>query len=257
VYNGAAFIEETIQSVLSQGYDNMEYIIVDGGSTDGTLELIKKYEDKITQWVSEPDTGIYNAMNKGWNMASGDVIGILNADDYYEEGALEKVAKLFTTTQADVVYGGMTKLRMIGTERFYKKVNPNLQLMERTMGIFHPATFVSRKVYEALNGYNEKYKLSSDYDFLLRAYLQQYNFQQLDDTLAVFRIGGISNTDCTSFVEGHQILLEHNSKYADQMKAAIKRCYFKRRYKQIINTLMSIFGLQKLRDQQLAKKWRQ
>ena len=121
VYNGANFIEQTIKSVISQDYNNLEYIIIDGGSTDGTQDIIKKYDDKIAFWVSEKDSGIYNAMNKGWRKASGDFIGILNADDYYLEGTITQVVNAFTNSGADIVYGGMTKLRNIAGNRAENK----------------------------------------------------------------------------------------------------------------------------------------
>ncbi|MCO6499340.1 MAG: glycosyltransferase [Vicingus serpentipes] len=256
VYNGVQHIEQTIQSVISQDYNNIEYIIIDGGSRDGTQEVIKKYEKDVAYWISEKDAGIYHAMNKGWKKASGEWIGILNADDYYLEGIISKVVAAFTASKAAIVYGKMTKLRAIGGESYFKEVAPNLAIMEQTMGIFHPSTFVSRKVYEDLNGFNEKYRLSADYDFLLRAYQKKYAFHYLDEVLTVFRIGGVSNTNCQSFKEGYQLLLENNSPYASQMKRAIYRCYFKKAYKQIINTLVNVFGLQKMLEERIKKKWR-
>ena len=123
------------------------------------------------------------------------------------------------------------------------------------MGIFHPSTFVSKKVYDEIEGYNEAYKLSSDYDFILRAYNKKYSFQYLNKSLTVFRIGGQSNTDCTSYKEAHQILIKNKSIYAPQMKKAIYRCYFKRGFKQIIITLVKVFGLQSLLNKRLIKKW--
>ena len=94
--NNKDTIEQTIRSVLSQTYNNVEYIVIDGGSTDGTVDIIKKYEDKISYWVSESDKGIYDAMNKGIRKATGDIVGILNADDFYvDENVLEKVVKCF------------------------------------------------------------------------------------------------------------------------------------------------------------------
>ena len=105
VYNGEKHIEQSIKSVLAQTYSNIEYIIIDGVSTDGTLDIVRKYEPKITQVISEKDTGIYNAMNKGLAMANGDVIAILNADDYYYPETIETVINQFKQSKADVVYG--------------------------------------------------------------------------------------------------------------------------------------------------------
>lgn len=255
VYNGVEYIEQTIQSVINQSYKNLEYIIIDGGSTDGTQEIIKKYEQNITYWVSEKDAGMYHAMNKGWQKATGDIIGILNADDYYLDGVIQKVVTAFENQNAAIVFGGMTKLRKIGKKNFFKEISPNLSMMEQTMGIFHPSTFILRKVYEELGGYNEKYKLSSDYDFLLRAYKKSIQFYEIKESLVVFRIGGVSNVNCDSFKEGYQILMENNSVYAPQMKKAVFRCYFKRGYKRIIHFLVNIFGLQNKLNRRLEKKW--
>ncbi|EKD55550.1 MAG: Glycosyltransferase family 2 protein, partial [uncultured bacterium] len=110
-YNSAKTLETTIKSVIDQSFPYIEYIVVDGGSTDGTLDIIKKYQDKITKWVSEKDGGISDAMNKGIKMASGDIIGIIHADDWYEIGALEKVDAAFESTGTDIVCGKV---------RFYK-----------------------------------------------------------------------------------------------------------------------------------------
>ena len=255
VYNGALYIEQTIKSVIDQDYKNTEHIIIDGGSTDGTQDIIKKYEQHLAFWVSEKDSGIYNAMNKGWRKATGDVIGILNADDYYLEGTLFKVAKAFTEAKVDVVYGNLLKHRNIGSKTYLREEFPNISIMERTMGIFHPSSFVVKKVYQDLEGYNEQYKLSSDYDFLLRAYKGNYTFEYLNEALTVFRIGGVSNTNCSSYKEGYQILLENNSEYAPAMKRAIYRCYYKKTYKKIIQTIVTIFGLQKFLEKRLEKKW--
>ena len=256
VYNGAQYIEQTIKSVISQGYNNTEYIIIDGGSTDGTQEIIRKYQDHIAYWVSENDSGIYNAMNKGWRKATGDVIGILNADDYYLDNTFFKVSKVFEKPNVDVVYGNLIKSRDIAGKKYFREEFPKLDNMEKAMGVFHPSSFVLRKVYNELNGYNEKYKLSSDYDFVLKIYKKCYNFEYLNEALTVFRLGGASNINCSSYREGYQILLENNSEYAPLMKRAIYRCYFKRGYKELIHSLVTIFGLQKELNKRLEKKWR-
>ena len=107
VYNGEKHIEQTINSVLNQTYSNIEYIIIDGDSTDNTLNIIKKYEDKIAHFISEKDSGIYNAMNKGLALTKGEIISILNADDYYFENTLQQVVDIFSTSQSDIVYGNM------------------------------------------------------------------------------------------------------------------------------------------------------
>ena len=106
-YNAVKTIEDTILSVINQTYPNIEYIIIDGGSTDGTLDIIKKYQDKITYWVSEPDKGIYDAMNKGIAKANGELIGIINADDWYELDAVQNVVLEFNNTRPAIYHGGL------------------------------------------------------------------------------------------------------------------------------------------------------
>ncbi len=255
VYNGVKYIEESIQSVLNQNYPNLEYIIIDGGSTDGTQEIIKKYESNLAYWVSEKDSGIYNAMNKGWKKSSGELIAILNADDYYLEGALINVATFFDKTKADVIYGNMTKLREIGGKQYFREEFPNLHKMEESMGVFHPSTFVKRSVYQKLNGYNEAYKLSADYDFFLRAYKQNFSFQYLNVNTTVFRVGGVSNTNCLSYKEGYKILVENESEFAPQMKKAIYRCYIKKTVKRFIRFLLNTFGLRSFLERRIEKNW--
>ena len=107
-YNAVRLVEQTLLNVLSQSYPNIEYIVIDGGSTDGTVDIIRRYESGLAYWVSEPDKGIYDAMNKGIGMATGDVIGFLNADDYYQDGGvLETIAEAFAQHGADAVHGNL------------------------------------------------------------------------------------------------------------------------------------------------------
>ena len=104
-YNSAKTIKRTIKSVAEQDYEEIEYIIIDGGSTDGTLDIIDRYKDKISVLVSEPDEGIYDAMNKGIARATGDIIGFMNSDDWYADGAIVAIAEAFKKTEAEIVYG--------------------------------------------------------------------------------------------------------------------------------------------------------
>lgn len=106
-YNRVATLQRVIDSVALQTYDNIESIIVDGGSTDGTVELSNQKNDRISRWISEPDKGIYNAMNKGIRLATGDIIGIINSDDWYESDAVETVVNTFKKTDADILYGNL------------------------------------------------------------------------------------------------------------------------------------------------------
>lgn len=255
VFNGKTHIEQCIKSVLAQTYSNIEYIIIDGASSDGTIELIKKYEAKITTFISEKDSGIYNAMNKGLKLAKGEIIAILNADDYYYPETIQQLVDKFEESKADVVYGNMTKLREFEGQEYLKEVTPNIELMEQTMPIFHPATFIKKEVYNEVGNFNESYRLSADYDLIYRIYKAGKHFEYLNQSLTVFRIGGASNVNCNSYKEGYQILLSQNSPYAGKMKKLIGKCQRKNAIRSIANFFIGLLGLKKWNEKRLMRKW--
>lgn len=256
VFNGKKHIEQTIKSVLEQTYTNIEYIIIDGVSSDGTLDIIKKYETKITKFISEKDTGIYNAMNKGLALAKGEIIGILNADDYYYEKTIELVVRAFIKSEAEIIYGNLVKLRNFEDENYFKEITPNIALIEQTMPIFHPATFVKKEVYEKIGDFNEKYKLSADYDFIYRAYNANLNFEYLPQPLTVFRIDGATSSNCKSYKEGYEILFSYGSPYAKQMKKLIYKCQLKNSLRFFVYLLLNLLGLEKWYNRKLIEKWK-
>ena len=141
--NGVSTIKRTINSVLGQGYADLEYIIVDNNSTDGTSELIESYLDRVSLYIREKDEGIYDAMNNGIQYATGDIIGILNSDDYYESGALFEIVKAFSESNADIVYGDAMLFDGMSQE-LYPICEKDLW---KGMGSPHPATFIRRDVY--------------------------------------------------------------------------------------------------------------
>jgi glycosyltransferase involved in cell wall biosynthesis len=170
VYNGVAHLEKTIQSVLSQTYPHIEYIIIDGGSTDGTLDIIRQYDDKLDYWISEPDNGIYDAMNKGIRLATGEVIGLLNAGDYYLEGAIDGMIKIYFTNRAttsNMLISGAIKLLLRHRQIL---MLPSLVSIEKKMPLPHPALFVTRNVYDQVGLFDPSLKISADYDFVWRAF---------------------------------------------------------------------------------------
>jgi glycosyltransferase involved in cell wall biosynthesis len=255
VYNGAEFVEQALKSVLDQSYPNLEYILIDGGSTDGTVDIIKRYESQLSYFVSEPDKGIYNAMNKGLAQASGDFIGILNADDYYESGTLQTVAKAIEISGSQIIYGNMNTRRDFGERSYTRTEKPNLDAMPKTMGVFHPATFVAKKVYDEIGGFDEQYRLSADYDFMLRAYLKKYSFHHVDAVLTTFRVGGASTADCRSYEEGYHILKTHDTGHQAAMKALIGKCKRKSSQRKLIHTLARVLFLQKALGRRIERKW--
>lgn len=256
VYNGAKHLEQSLCSILDQQYPNIEYIVIDGGSTDGTVDIIKQYEDRLSYWVSEPDQGIYNAMNKGLAKATGAYVAILNADDYSMPNTLQTVAHQFETTGADIIYGKLQKCRVFEDREYFRIEEPDLSRMKETMSIFHPSTFVKLEVYEKVGNFNEAYRLSADYDFLLRAFLAEHSFAYCPEPLTTFRVGGATTTDCRSYEEGYQILCDHNTGHQEAMKAMIGACRKKNRQRELIYSFAKAVGMRKFLDQRVEQKWR-
>lgn len=193
-YNSENTIKDTIESVLNQTYKNIEYIIVDGLSTDKTVDIIKSYESKFLEknieykWISEKDNGIYDAMNKGIIKSTGDMIGIINSDDWYEKNAVEKIINRYNHDKFDMIYGD---LRIIGKNKSYIK-KAKLKKIVTTRYWNHPTTFVIKKVYE-----KNLYKLESindDLDLMLKIRKDKtLKVVVINEILANFRLGGVSN----------------------------------------------------------------
>lgn len=189
VLNKDSSIEETILSVISQLEEKDEYIIIDGGSTDNTPIILDKYRSKITHLISEPDKGIYDAMNKGIALAKGNMLGIINGGDSYLPGTL-KLAREF---KGDVLTGNMLKWdRRKNIKQLIKRDESFLKRLPGFMVINHPATFVNKTIYEEYGVFNCNYKILADKDFFLRLLHQQVKITFTQQTLAVFETGGIS-----------------------------------------------------------------
>lgn len=214
VYNGKRHLEETIQSVINQTYDNVEYIIIDGGSTDGTLDIIRQYDDKIDYWVSEKDQGIYDAMNKGICLSLGEFIVIINSDDYLHISTLKNINKIFQrNVNLDYVYakldiisadGSIIKnIKPLGTQHWKFKIF-------RHMPFFHPSLFVKKDVYHRVGLFDIDYKVSADYDFSLKLIEFGLNGQFLDITTGVFRLGGQSG-GVQTYKENYKIAINHHA----------------------------------------------
>lgn len=186
VYNGVKHLEQTIKSVLNQTYANIEYIIIDGGSTDGTINIIKKYESNIAHWVSEPDSGIYDAMNKGIKMATGELIGIINSDDWYEPYAVEEIVMAYKDNT--VCYGLM---RHISNDEILEIYAPAPCLIPKKM-IPHSTCFVPSNIYRKYGLFDLQYKSCADYHLILRLYKAGVKFEFIEKVIANFRFGGYS-----------------------------------------------------------------
>lgn len=232
VLNGDKHIEQTIQSVINQTYLNIEYIIIDGKSTDNTLNIINKYKANINQFISEKDNGIFDAMNKGLSKANGILIGILNADDYYEPTAIENTVNTYVTNNSDILHGNM----VIESEHGQQLVKPDISKMKQQPSIFHPTCFVKKTVYNDIGMFDTKYKISSDYDFLLRCLNRNYKFSYVDSIITHFRPGGMSGL-CKSNIEGYHIMKHHKTGYHNHVIWRGIKCYIKTFLKKVINLI--------------------
>lgn len=198
-YNSSKTIRDTINSVLEQDYPDIEYIIVDGLSTDGTHEIVSSYGSRISKFISEDDKGLYDAMNKGIDMATGDVIGIINSDDLYaNSNVISKIATIFDKENVDVVYGDLY---------YFKTGLPNNPLRYYRGGVFslrrvsyglmppHPTFFIRKSVYERFEKFDIQYTLSADFDLILRFLgVHKVSFKYIPEVLVKMRTGGKSTS---------------------------------------------------------------
>ena len=195
-YNSVKTLERTIQSIISQTFYDYEYIIIDGGSTDGTIDIIKKYEKHISFWVSEPDEGIYDAMNKGINHASGKWIHLLNSDDYYyDNSVLEKVSNCLENE--DNFYYFTMLQKHDGRENIYRW-NSNLYKLWYSAYLPHPTMFVSKKAYNLIGLYDTQFKIAADHDFTLRLIKNKILPKYQDIMCTVMTLGGFSSINANA-----------------------------------------------------------
>lgn len=195
-YNQGQFLEETIRSVLMQGYPNLEYIIMDGGSTDNSVEIIKKYEPWLTSWVSEKDNGQADAIHRGFEKATGEIIGWLNSDDYLFPSALKVVAQKFLDNLgADQVTGGYVVIRSNGREicKYYSFPQTFESLLCAGMLFGQMASFWKRKAYFEVGGFDQSLRFCFDYDLFLRL-AKKKSPSGIDQVLAAFRLHDMSKS---------------------------------------------------------------
>lgn len=207
-YNAEGFIETAIQSVLNQSYQNIEYIVVDGNSTDATFEIINQYKGQITKVISESDEGIYDAMNKGIKQATGDVIGILNADDFYfDSEVIQDVVNFFDEKPTDSVYGDLVYVERNNINkvvRYWRSGEFKRAKFKYGWMLPHPAWFVKRQVYQKHGLYDLSLKTSSDYEYMLRVlYKHKISSRYLPRVMIIMRTGGTSNASLTHRIKAN------------------------------------------------------
>ena len=193
-YNNASGLSKTMESVISQNFSDFEYIVIDGGSTDGSVDIIKKYAEKLTFWVSEPDKGIYNAMNKGISMASGEYLLFLNSGDWFVNNEVIAGVIPYLNSVYEIVSGGLI---LVKNEEEHIQLNPpntvNLNYCIHS-GLTHPNTFIRAELFEKYGYYNEHNKIVSDWEFfLIVCGLNKCKYQGIPVLVSCFTMDGISS----------------------------------------------------------------
>ena len=212
-YNSIKHIENCLASIKSQNYKDIESILIDGGSTDGTLSLLKSRNHKFSTLISEPDKGIYDAMNKGIRHASGDVIGFLNSDDYYVNNEIiSKVATVFNCNSAiDACYADLIYVDQLNTSKIIRHVKS----AQYRKGLFsigwcapHPTFFVRRSVFDRLGNFDLRYKIAPDFDLIMRFLeVNKIKSKYVSEIWVKMRTGGISNKNLKNiFLQNLEVL---------------------------------------------------
>jgi glycosyltransferase involved in cell wall biosynthesis len=212
-FNSVQYLKNCIESVLNQEYRNLEYIIIDGKSTDGTVEIIENFGNRIEQFISEPDYGIYDAMNKGINLATSDVIGILNSDDVYQDTqVLSDVMACFENDpELDILYGNLVYVKsddLNKVVRKWKSCPSYTNFFENGNVPPHPTLFVRSQVYQIAGLFDLEYKLAADYEFMLRIF-KKHNFKSyyLNRSMVKMRLGGATNKNYKNIISGNKEIL--------------------------------------------------
>jgi len=207
-YNSAETIQRTIKSVLTQDFKNFEYIVIDGGSTDGTKAILEQNDDNIDYWASEKDNGIYDAMNKGAKAAKGKYLYFLNSDDYfYNDQVLAEVGGKMRKDNVDLIIGKIIKVYPKYNVKKFKKYSE--KLLKKGVMPFHQASFVLKRLFWQVGGFYDKYKSSGDFDFFCKLSRKQIKVNYLNSVIAIFKAGGMSSQKKISLVETFKIIKRH------------------------------------------------
>lgn len=204
-YNSAHSIADAINSVVSQTYPDIEYIVVDGKSKDNTSDIVRTFGSKVTKFVSEPDKGIYDALNKGIRMAEGDIIGFMHSDDLFADNrVIEKVVKLFQEKNTDCIYGDLQYVYKTDTNRvlrYWKSGKFTRNKLRFGWMPPHPTLYIKRDIYEKYGNFDIQFKISADYDTMLR-FLGRYKISAayLPEVMVKMRVGGASNRSIKNII---------------------------------------------------------
>lgn len=230
VFNGATTLAHNIQSVIGQDYGNIEHIVIDGGSTDGTTDILRKYDDHIDYWVSEKDAGIYDAMNKGIALARGEYVGMLNADDYFADAlALGKIVKHLEDSDADAVFSCLDIVAPNNLDRVLRRyrISSFSPFMLR-IGVMppHPTFYCKKSCYDKAGPYRTDYRIAADFEMMVRLLLRyRITWSFIDETTVKMRAGGLSSSGIrSSWVVNREIIraCTENGLYTNMFMLALK-----------------------------------
>jgi glycosyltransferase involved in cell wall biosynthesis len=212
-FNSEKTVEETINSIISQNYSNIEYIIVDGGSTDKTLEIVNKYQDKISKIISERDEGISDAFNKGIRVATGDIIGIINSDDILLPSALTILAENFAS-DVDVYRGNTIIWNDITSLKIREIPSMRFPVLHFFLNVSHQSTFITRQAYNRFGVYDIRLKYMMDVDILTRLYKSRAKFKYINFDYTLYRMGGVTASSIwRKYYEVQRYIKNNNGSY--------------------------------------------
>lgn len=212
VRNGEKTLEQTIQSVVNQTYSNIEYIIIDGASTDHTVDIIHRHEDQIAYWISEPDDGIADAFNKGIAVSNGEIIGLLNANDWFSGNQIELGVAVLNKSPADFVFGDLLFYDASGTFKYRVNGNPDYSATINSVmpTLCHPTVLVKRNAYDKIGIFDTNYRIAMDYEWFLRLHKNGGIGEYAKGLLGHMRIAGLSDISyVTALDEMRQIAVRY------------------------------------------------
>ena len=229
-YNSEKYLKQTIISVFEQNYKNIEYIIIDGGSTDGTIDIINKYKTNINYFISESDKGIYDAMNKGIKIATGDIIGFLNSDDiYYDKYVVNNIVNEFTNN-IDCLYGNIYFVDSNNTNKIIRNYSgKNFSLNQFAFGHMppHPSFYALKKLYNVVGFFKIGYKIAADFDYLIRALIiNKAKYKYINLPFVKMRTGGVSSTIKNKILLNQEIFRSCNENMINTNYIKIYSKYF-------------------------------
>lgn len=217
-YNSKKTIQRTFNSIKMQDYKNIEYIVIDGGSTDGTIDIIKKNSNLINKWISEPDNGIYDAMNKGINISTGEVIGLINSDDFYNfQDSISLIMNAFKEKNADVVFANTYYVSSKNTKKIVRKWRPGKFIKGSYKNGWHtphPSFFAKKNLYSKYGNFDCNLTIAADFDLMLR-FMETTNSKSnyLDKFITSMTLGGASNSSLKNIIRGNKDVIKAFSKY--------------------------------------------